>query len=81
MQQRTRMLAVLAGAVVAVAGAIISVIFFFQPWRSCDYEDTSTGCAMLPGDATVMAIAVWSTLAGLVILFLALTLGRSKIAR
>jgi len=40
MQQRTRILAVLAGAVVAVAGAIISVIFFFQPWRSCDYEDT-----------------------------------------
>jgi len=36
---------------------------------------------MLPVDATVMATAVWSTLAVLVILFLALTLGRSKTAR
>tara|TARA_Y100000114_G_scaffold141082_1_gene146531 strand:- start:5103 stop:5246 length:144 start_codon:yes stop_codon:yes gene_type:complete len=27
-------------AIVALAGALVIVVYFFQPWRSCDYEDT-----------------------------------------
>ncbi|MFL1999239.1 hypothetical protein [Microbacterium sp. A1-JK] len=81
MTQRIRALAVLSGSVVTVIGATITVIFFFQPWRSCDYEDTSVGCAMLPTDATVMGVAMWSTLVGLIILALALTLRRRQCPR
>lgn len=81
MTQRMRTLAILSGSVVAVVGATITVVYFFQPWRSCDYEDTSIGCAMLPADATVMAVAMWTTLAGLVILALALALRRRQCPR
>ncbi len=49
---------VAGSALVAFVGAMVTVVYFFQPWRSCDYEDTSAGCAMLPADATVMAVAV-----------------------
>lgn len=35
-------------------GALLTVTFFLQPWRSCPYEDTAAGCAMLPGDALMM---------------------------
>ena len=35
-------------------GALFAVAFFLQLWRSCSYEDTAAGCAMLPGDAAVM---------------------------
>lgn len=44
------------GAALAVIGATVAVVFFFQPWRSCPYEDTAVGCAMLPRDATVMTV-------------------------
>jgi hypothetical protein len=81
MKQRTRAIAVLSGTGVAVVGAIASVVFFLQPWRTCDYEDSSAGCAMLPVDATIMAIAMWSVLVGLVIVFLALTLRLRSSAR
>jgi hypothetical protein len=49
-------------ALFALVGAVVTVVYFFQPWRSCDYEDTSSGCAMLPLDATVMAVAMVVTL-------------------
>lgn len=48
----------LIGASVAVLAAATAVLFFFQPWRSCPYEDTSVGCAMLPHDAAVMVTAL-----------------------
>ena len=35
-------------------GTLLAVAFFLQPWRSCSYEDTAAGCAMLPGDAAAM---------------------------
>ncbi len=53
---------VAGSALIALVGAIVTVVYFFQPWRSCDYEDTSAGCAMLPADATVMALAAVVTL-------------------
>jgi hypothetical protein len=68
MNARTRKIAILVSTGITVVGGIITVIYFLQPWRSCSYEDTSAGCAMLPGDAVVMAISMWSTLIGVVLL-------------
>jgi hypothetical protein len=62
---------VAGSALLAIVGAIVTVIYFFQPWRSCDYEDTSAGCAMLPVDATVMAVAAVVTLAAVGVCVLA----------
>ena len=53
---------VAGSALFALVGAVVTFVYFFQPWRSCDYEDTSAGCAMLPGDATVMAVGAVVTL-------------------
>ncbi|CDK00522.1 conserved exported hypothetical protein [Microbacterium sp. C448] len=65
-------------ALVALAGAIVAVVYFFQPWRSCEYEDTSAGCAMLPLDATVMGAAMVVTLVAVgVLVFALLAKGRS----
>ena len=70
-----------SGAGVALIGGIVTVIYLFQPWRTCSYDDTPSACAMLPADATVMAIAMWSTLVGLVILGVALFLRPNVEAR
>ena len=65
-------------ALFALAGAAVAVVYFFQPWRSCDYEDTSAGCVMLPADATVMGVAmVVTVLAVGVLVFALLAKGRS----
>lgn len=66
-----------AGAVVILSGAVV-VLYFFQPWRSCDYEDTSAGCAMLPHDAAAMGVAVMACLASVGTLVAALTWPRSR---
>ena len=47
---------VTGSALFALTGAIVAVVYFFQPWRSCEYEDTSAGCAMLALDATVVTV-------------------------
>lgn len=63
----------LAGSsTVALVGAGVTIVYFFQPWRSCDYEDTSAGCAMLPSDATVMVIAAVLTFAAIAVLIFTL---------
>lgn len=71
----------LAGsALFAVVGAIVTVFYFFQPWRSCDYEDTSVGCAMLPADASVMTVAAIGTVLAIGVFVLALLVkGRSAV--
>ncbi len=69
--KRTRMsggaVAVLIGSAIALLGAAVAVVYVFQPWRSCDYEDTAMGCVMLPMDATIMAVAVVASLVGLIV--------------
>ena len=52
------------GASAGLVGAATAVLFFFQPWRSCPYEDTSVGCAMLPNDAAVMVITLGVAVVG-----------------
>lgn len=51
-------------------GGLTSVIFFLQPWRSCDYEDTATGCAMLPNDAAMITAALIVVVIGLTLIFI-----------
>jgi hypothetical protein len=68
-------------ALFALAGAVVTVVYFFQPWRSCDYEDTSSGCAMLPLDATVMAVAMVVTLVAAGVFVVALLLKERSAVR
>ena len=78
MDPRVRGRLVTGSALFALAGAIVAVVYFFQPWRSCEYEDTSAGCAMLPLDATVMGVAMVVTVMAVgVLVFALLAKGRS----
>lgn len=65
MATRARLL--ISGAVLALVSGAVVVLYFFQPWRSCDYEDTSAGCAMLPHDANAMLVAMLGLVAGVVV--------------
>ena len=72
MADRHRRWLIVVSAVTAAVGAIVTVVYFFQPWRSCDDEDTSAGCAMLPADANVMLIAILVTLSAASVLVISL---------
>lgn len=65
MSTRARLIA--SGAVIAVLAGAVAVLFFFQPWRSCEYEDTSAGCVMLPHDAAAMFVAAMVFVVGIVV--------------
>lgn len=47
--------------------AAAALLLFLQPWVSCDYEDTSAGCASTPLVAGLLMAAVAGTGAGLLI--------------
>lgn len=64
---RTARILAIAGVVIGLLGSIVTVIFFFQPWRSCDDEDTSVGGSMLPVDAAVMTAAMLAVPVGVAI--------------
>lgn len=65
----------IVGGLLSLIGAIVTVIYIFQPWRSCEYEDSSAGCAMLPVDAAVMTAAMLATVVGVVLLVVGLVRG------
>lgn len=69
------------GALVATVGVVVTVIYVFQPWRTCPYDDVPAGCAMLPADAAVLFIAVLATLVGVAAVGWALVSGRYRAAR
>ena len=81
MKPPTKVLSIVIGAVIAIAGAIVTIVYIFQPWRSCPYDDSPSACGMLPADATVMSIAMLGTLVGLVIVVLGLLLRRADANR
>lgn len=68
---RRRQFLVLGAFIGAVAGAV-SVLYLFQPWRSCSYDDLPSACAMLPQDAVVLMASLILTLIGGAILSMAL---------
>ena len=56
------------GAALTLVGAGVTVLYLFQPWRTCSYEESAAGCAMLDGDAAVMMLAMVVTLLGVIVL-------------
>lgn len=46
------------GIVAGLVALVVTIVYVFQPWRSCSYDDTPAACAMLPGDAAVMMTAM-----------------------
>lgn len=75
MRTRTRLIA--SGAAIALVGGAVVVLYFFQPWRSCDDEDTSAGCSMLPHDAATMGVAAMVFVVGTVVLAAGLLMRRA----
>ena len=58
----------IAGGVTATAGTVTSLVYLFQPWRTCPYDDTPGACAMLPADTAILAIALIASFLGLCVL-------------
>lgn len=58
------------GAVLAPIGVIVAVVFVFQPWRTCDYDDVAAACAMHPWDATVMTLGVVAAIIGVLLFWI-----------
>lgn len=46
------------GIVSGLVALVVTIVYVFQPWRSCPYDDSPAACAMLPGDAAVMMTAM-----------------------
>lgn len=81
MEPRVRGWLVTGSALFALVGTVVTVVYFFQPWRSCEYEDTSAGCAMLPVGGAVMAVAAVATLLAVGVLVLALLVKERSASR
>ncbi len=54
----------LTGVAIIVVGSITSVIYLFQPWRTCAYDAPPSACKMLPADAAVLMIAMLAAVTG-----------------
>lgn len=68
----------LVGGVLSLVGGVTTLIYLLQPWRSCPYEDTSAGCAMLPGDAAIMTAAMLVVVAGFAVLLAGLVVATTR---
>ncbi|TWX34968.1 hypothetical protein ES689_14080 [Frigoribacterium sp. ACAM 257] len=68
MTRRLRTLLLVVGGVVTAVGGSLTLLYLFQPWRTCSYDDTPSACAMLPGDAAVLALSAVGTLVGATVL-------------
>lgn len=68
----------LSGVAVAAIGGVVSLVYLFQPWRTCPYDDTPAACAMLSTDATVLAVAVAVTFLGLATVLVGVGLGARR---
>ena len=78
MSQRATVLLTIACGIVGLVGAVVSVVYFFQPWRTCSYEDTSAGCAMLPQDAAVLQLALGVAVVGVTLFVLGCVLYQTR---
>lgn len=79
MSKPLRLTLVVLGALLAVVGAVLTVIYLFQPWRSCPYDDSPAACAMLPGDAAVMSASMLGTVVGMCLLTAGLLVRRRDV--
>ena len=71
----------IAGGLLFVVGAIVTGIYFEQPWRRCPYDDASDACAMLPGDYNVMLMAMTATALGFVVALVGIVLQIYRVSR
>ncbi|MCZ2260992.1 MULTISPECIES: hypothetical protein [unclassified Isoptericola] len=62
MRTRASTFMLVGGILLAVLGAVVSVVFFMQPWRTCPDDDVPAACPMLPLDASIMTTAMVVTL-------------------
>ena len=65
----------IAGGVTAIAAIVTSIVYMFQPWRTCPYDDTSAACVMLPADAAILSVALISSFLGLCVLVSGIVVG------
>lgn len=71
-RMRSALAATIVGVLISALGVLVSAVYLFQPWRSCEYEDDAAGCSMLPGDAAVMMVAVLAIPVGVVVAIMSL---------
>lgn len=76
---RLRIPLVALGAALTLVGVVLTVIYLFQPWRSCPYDDSPAACAMLPGDFAVMSASMLGAAVGAVVLAIALIPGKRTV--
>ncbi|MEL7976386.1 hypothetical protein AAG589_11025 [Isoptericola sp. F-RaC21] len=62
MRTRASTVMLVGGTSLALLGAVVSVVFFMQPWRTCPDDDVPAACPMLPLDASIMTAAMVVTL-------------------
>ena len=66
------------GVVFALLGAGVTILYLFQPWRTCPDDDTPAACPMLPTDAIIMVIAFCAGLVGMIVVIAALAAIRRR---
>ena len=80
MRKKTVAATIAIGGLLALAGCATSVVYFLQPWRTCDYDDSPAACAMLPADAAVMTAAMFVAIVGLAVAALGVYFWRRTIS-
>ena len=80
-RHRTRSGVAVMGGLLGIVGAAVTVVYIFQPWRSCPYDDSPAACSMLPLDAAVMTAAMLATVVGVVLLVVGLITGSRNPSR
>lgn len=58
----------IGGALAALVGVVMAVVFGLQPWRECPEDDVAAGCVALPQDTAGMMLGVVVLGVGLVLL-------------
>lgn len=76
---RLRITLIVLGAVLMLVGVVLTVVYLFQPWRSCPYDDSPAACAMLPGDFAVMSASMLGVVVGAIVLTAALILRKRAV--
>lgn len=61
MRTRWSSVVIVGGAALAGIGAVVSVVYLLQPWRTCPDDDAPAACPMLATDASVLAVAMLVT--------------------
>ncbi|WP_337063402.1 hypothetical protein [Kineococcus sp. G2] len=59
------------GGALALLGGLATFVFVWQPWDSCDYEDSSAGCRPGAVERTGLVTSLLLLLAGLVVAIVA----------